>query len=227
MRTLVISLLVLAAAAVGADRVAERVATGQAEDRLAAHGVTGPRVDVGGFPFVTQLLAHRFGEVTMSGAAVAVDRAHARKVHVRATDVEVPASGDATAGTLRATLLVTYREVVRRAGLAPMTLAPAGDDKVRLRAEVRLLGNPVEVTTVARVRVAGNRIRVTPATVTLGDGRVAAGALGSQLADRYTVSYRLGRLPQGVAVRRVVARDDGFHVTLVGSDVTFDATTVR
>jgi hypothetical protein len=54
-----------------------------------------------------------------------------------------------------------------------------------------------------------------------------SGSLKTLLADRFGVSYRLRSLPDGVSVRRVAARPGGFLVTLVGTDVTMDAATLR
>lgn len=226
MRSLLIALLVLAAAAVGADRVAEHVAAGKAEDRLAAHGVTDPQVDVKGFPFLTQLLSRHFGEVTMSGSAVEVNKVRAQQVHVDATDVDVPASGDATAGSVRGTLLVTYQEVQDRSGL-PVRMAPAGNGEVRLSGEVVVLGVTIDVSSIARVRADGKTLRVVPQSFELAGGDAVSASLEGVLKDRFSVSYRLRGLPDGVTVRRVAAQSDGFHVTLAGTDVTFDAATVR
>jgi hypothetical protein len=226
-RTLLVTLIILAAAAVGADRVAERVATGKAEDRLAAHGVTDPQVDVAGFPFLTQLLTRHFDEVTMTGSAVDVNRTHAEQVHVQATDVDVPASGDATAGTVRATLLVPYQEVLDRAGLHGLQMSPAGGGDVRLRGSVSVLGNSLDVSTVGTVRAHGDRIAVVPQSFELADGGSVSGSLKGLLADRFGVSYTLRSLPDGVSVRRVAARPGGFVVTLVGTDVTMNADTLR
>ena len=227
MRTLLVTLIILAAAAVGADRVAERVATGKAEDRLAAHGVTDPQVDVAGFPFLTQLLTRHFDEVTMTGSAVDVNRTHAEQVHVQATDVDVPASGVATAGTVRATLLVPYQEVLDRAGLHGLQMSPAGGGDVRLRGSVSVLGNSLDVSTVGTVRAHGDRIAVVPQSFELADGGSVSGSLKGLLADRFGVSYTLRSLPDGVSVRRVAARPGGFVVTLVGTDVTMNADTLR
>lgn len=226
-RTLLVTLIILAAAAVGADRVAEHVATGKAEDRLAAHGVSDPQVDVAGFPFLTQLLARHFDDVTMTGSAVEVNGTHVEKVHVRATDVDVPASGDATAGTVRATLLVTYQEVLDRAGLHGLQMSPAGGGDVRLRGSVSVLGNTFDVSTVGNVRAQGDRIVVVPKSFELANGGSVSGSLQGLLADRFGVSYRLRSLPDGVSVRRVVAGPGGFLVTLVGTDVTMNADTLR
>ena len=227
MRTLLVTLIILAAAAVGADRVAERVATGKAEDRLAAHGVTDPQVDVAGFPFLTQLLTRHFDDVTMTGSAVDVNRTHAEQVHVQATDVDVPASGDATAGTVRATLLVPYQEVLDRAGLHGLQMSPAGGGDVRLRGSVSVLGNSLDVSTVGTVRAHGDRIAVVPQSFELAGGGSVSGSLKGLLADRFGVSYTLRSLPDGVSVRRVAARPGGFVVTLVGTDVTMNADTLR
>jgi hypothetical protein len=226
-RTLLVTLIILAAAAVGGDRVAEHVAAGKAEDRLAAHGVTDPQVDVAGFPFLTQLLSRHFGDVTMTGSAVEVNGTHAERVQVRATDVDVPASGDATAGTVQATLLVTYQEVLDRAGLRGLTMSPAGGGDVRLRGSVQVLGSTVDVTTVGTVRAHGSRIEVVPQSFELADGGSVSGSLKTLLADRFGVSYTLRSLPHGVSVRRVAAGPDGFLVTMVGTDVTMDAATLR
>jgi hypothetical protein len=222
-RTLLVTLLVLAAAAVGGDRVAEHVAAGKAEDRLAAHGVSDPEVDVAGFPFLTQLLSRSFGDVRLSGSAVRVDGARAERVHVRARQLEVPAAGDATAGRLRAQLVVTYAEVLDRAGLDGLQMSSAGDGDVRLRGAAEVLGSSVDVSAVGTVRADGDRIEVVPQSFELADGGSVSGSLENLLADRFGVSYRLRSLPDGVSVRRVVARPDGFLVTLVGTDVSFDS----
>jgi hypothetical protein len=225
-RTLLVTLIILAAAAVGGDRVAEHVAAGKAEDRLAAHGVTDPQVDVAGFPFLTQLMTRHFREVTMSGSAVEVNGTHAEQVHVRATDVDVPASGDATAGAVTATVLVTYQEVLDRSGLRGLQMSPAGGGDVKLRGSVSALGSALDVTTVGTVRPHGDRIEVVPQSFELADGGSVSGSLQSLLADRFGVSYRLRSLPDGVSVRRVAARPGGFLVTLVGTDVSIDAATL-
>jgi hypothetical protein len=226
-RTLVVTLIVLAAAAVGGDRVAEHVAVGKAEDRLAADGVTDPQVDVAGFPFFTQLLSRHFGDVSMTGSAVEVNGTQAERIHVRATDVDVPASGEATAGTVRASLLVTYQEVLDRAGLRGLQMSPAGRGDVRLRGSIEAFGSTVDVTTVGKVRARGDRIEVVPQSFELAGGDSVSGSLKTLLSDRFGVSYTLRSLPDGVSVRRVVARPDGFLVTLVGTDVSMDAATLR
>jgi hypothetical protein len=226
-RAILVTLLVLAAAAVGGDRVAEHVAVGQAEDRLAAHGVSNPQVDVAGFPFLTQLLARSFDDVRVTGSAVRVDGARAEQVQVHALHVDVPASGDATVGQLTAQLVVPYAEVLARAGIDGLRMSPAGHGDVRLRGAVVVLGSQVDVSAIGKVRANGDQIEVVPQSFELANGGSVSGSLAGLLADRFGVSYRLRSLPNGVTVRRVVAQSDGFLVTLVGSNVTFDSATLH
>ena len=228
MRTLIVALLVLAAVAIAGDRVAEHLVTSDAEQRLAENGVTDPQVDVSGFPFLTQLFARRFDDVTLTGSAAEVDGTRVSGVRVRAQQVELPSGADATARNLRARLLVPYDEVLERAGRRELAMSPAGNGRVRLRGEVDVLGRSLEVVAVGRVRVAGTRLRVRPQSFRLPDGGAVDAALSGLLGDRFTLSYPLRpALPDGVTVRRVTPAADGFRVTLAGRNVSFDPSTVR
>ena len=228
MRTLLVVLLVLAAAAVAGDRVAEHLVTSGAEQRLAENGVTDPEVDVAGFPFLSQLVAHRFDDVRLTGSAAEVDGTLVSGIRVRARQVELPAGADATASTLRASLLVPYDEVLERAGRQELAMSPAGDGRVRLRGEVDVLGRSVEVVAFGRVRVSRARLRVHPQSFRLADGGAVDATLDGLLGDRFTISYPLRRaLPDRVTVRRVTPAADGFRVTLAGRHVSFDPSTVR
>lgn len=221
MRTLLVFVLVLAAAGVGADRVAEAVATREAEQRLADRGFTRPEVSVGGFPFLTQLARREFGEVRVTAAAVTVEGTPARRIRATGREVSVPASDDVAVQSLTARAVVPYAEVARRAGLTGVTMAPAGGGDVTVRGDVDVLGEPVEVAGVATVRARGDRISVRPRSVRLAGGGVIPVPLRSALVDRFTVHYRLGGLPAGLSLRSVAAGPGGFEVRLSGRDLTF------
>ena len=90
-----------------------------------------------------------------------------------------------------------------------------------------MLGSTLDVTTVGTVRAHGDRIEVVPQSFELADGGSVSGSLKGLLADRFGVSYSLRSPPDGVSVRRVAARPDGFLVTLVGTDVSMNADTLR
>ena len=220
MRTFLVFLLVLAGAVVAGDRVAEHLASGEAESRLAAHGLTDPQVDVGGFPFLTQLAAREFSDVRVTASALAVDQGTARELDVTAREVAAPSGGDVTLGEVEGSALVTYHEVVARAGVPDLRMRP-GDapDTVRMTSTVQVLGEPVEVVATSRVRATGRTVRVTPRSFALSDGSSVGGSLTATLAERLTVVYPLRDLPDGVAVRGVRATADGFAVAVEGRDV--------
>ena len=222
MRAFVVFLLVIAGAAVAADRVAEHVAAGEAESRLAAHGLTDPTVDVGGFPFLTQLAARDFSDVRVTGSALDVSGGQAQDVSMTGRDVTAPSGGDVTVGRLDGVGLVTYDEVVARSGRSDGSMVMSGTpDRALLRGSVDVLGERVDVVADSTVRARGDRVQVTPQSFELADGGSVGGSLAAQLADRFTVAYRLRDLPDGIELRDVRATDDGFLVRVTGRDVVF------
>jgi hypothetical protein len=219
-RAFLVVVVVLLLAAVGADRVAERVATDRAETRLAAHGVQNPQVSVGGFPFLTQLAARHFDSVTMSGDAVTSSRGSARDLTVVAHDVTLPQGGHATAGSVRGAGLVTYAEVLRRSGAQDVTLSAASGGRVRMRGTATVLGQSLPVAAVGRVRAAGRSLRVVPTGFEVNGASVNSASLLDALGARFTLVYRLTGLPAGLRVDSVTATATGFRVVVTGHDVT-------
>jgi hypothetical protein len=219
-RAFVVFLLVIAGGAVAADRVAEHVAAGEAESRLAEHGLRDPQVDVRGFPFLTQLAGRDFADVHVTGSALDVAGGQAQDVSMTGRDVTAPSGGDVTVGRLDGVGLVTYDEVVARSGVPDIRIEPSdGADQVRLSGTVDVLGETVDVVADSRVRARGNGVQVTPRSFELADGGSVGGTLAAQLADRFTVTYTLRDLPDGVELRGVRATDGGFLVRVTGTDV--------
>lgn len=218
MRAFLVLLVLLLAAGVAGDRVAERLATDRAEQRLALEGLVDPQVTVEGFPFLTQLVSRRFDEVRLTAASLRLGGGQARRIRATGLDVDVPADTAVTVGRLRAVGLVPYAEVLRQAGLADVTMRAAGESAVRLRGEVTLLGRRVPVSVLGRVEARGRTLTVTPTSFRVAGDEVAA-AVTVPLEDRFAVTYRLREPPEGVAVRRVTPRRDGFLVEIRGDGV--------
>lgn len=222
MRAFLVALVVLALAGVGGDRLAHRLATDEAEQRLAAEGFTGAEVDVGGFPFLTQLVSRRFDSVDVAAASVERDGLRAGDLTATATDVSAPSGGQVSAARLTGEGTVSYDEVVDRLGVPGLRLEPGADGQVRLRREVTVLGRSLDVTAVGEVRAQGRRIRVVPTGIEVAGGAVGADIRGL-LVDELTVTYPLRDLPDGVSVDSITAARDGFVVRVTGEDVTFAA----
>jgi hypothetical protein len=219
-RAFLVVVVVLLLAAVGADRVAEKVVSDRAETRLAAHGVQNPQVSVGGFPFLTQLATRTFGSVTMSGDAVTSSSGSAQDLTVVAHDVTLPQGGHARAASVRGTGLVTYAEVLRRSGAHDVTLGAASGGRVRMRGTATVLGQSVPVAALGRVRAAGRSLHIVPTGFEVNGTSVNSTSLLDALGARFTLVYRLTSLPAGLRVDSVTATATGFRVVVTGRDVT-------
>ncbi|MDQ1668083.1 MAG: hypothetical protein QOE40_144 [Actinomycetota bacterium] len=218
MRKLLVFLIVLGLLAVAGDRLAEKLTTDEAEQRLTAEGLSSPAVDVRGFPFLTQLLARRFDDVHVSAASVRVGPGQAERVSATARDVAVPSGGQATAGRLTARGTIAYTEVLRRVN-SGLRLTDAGSGQVQLRRRLAVLGLTYDVVARGRVESRGNTLVVTPTSVRLAGGGSLDQRLSALIADRFSLSYRIRGLPEGIQIDRVRPAQDGFVVDVSGRDV--------
>jgi hypothetical protein len=221
----VVGIGVLGVLAVGAI-VADRAAASAAEHRLVTEiearvHVTGtPRVDVGGFPFLTQLLARSIDRATVHADAVTFDS-------VEVTDVDLDARGIAIA-----TPVVVHRVVVNGT-LSPATLTrlaanssglaiELGVDGGALTASTTVLGVPLVALLAPRVEAGVIRVDVT--SVRLGSLDVAVDALPRALADGLRgLQIPVDGLPDGVQLTAVAVVPGGARITAAGTDVSPDA----
>jgi hypothetical protein len=219
MRKLLVVLLLLGAVAVGADRLAHKVATDEAEERLAAEGFAQPSVSVGGFPFLTQLFSRRFGEVQVTAPSMDVSGGQAEEVRATGLDVRAPRGGDVVVSRLTARGTIPYAEVVRRAGQPGLSLSGADGGDVRLTRDVTVQGRSFSVSALGRVEARSSRIRLVPKQLRLEGGGTVDGSLETLLADQLAVRYDVTGLPGGVRIERVTAGADGFVVDVAGEDL--------
>jgi hypothetical protein len=219
MRKLLVVLVVLALLGVLADRVAAKFATDEAQRRLVSAGLTSPQVEVRGFPFLTQLLARHFNDVRVTTSAVQIGTGRADRVSGTARDVEVPSSGPATAGRLDARGTIPYDEVLRQVNQSGLQLGNAGSGEVQLKRQVSVLGRTYTAVAHGRVEPKGNRLLVTPTSVKLVGGGVVDKGLSSLIRDRFTFSYRIRGLPEGLQIDKITPVEDGFVVHVSGRDV--------
>jgi hypothetical protein len=222
MRKLLLLLLVLGLAGVGADRVAHKVATDEAEQRLASEGMHEPSVTVDGFPFLTQLVSRRFDEVQVRSTSLRTDAGRARQVDATGLDVRVPEGGDVVVGRLRASGVVPYAEVRRHVG-DELDLTPAGNGQVRLSREVTLQGRRLTVTARGEVRARGSRLRLVPRDFRVAEGDTVSAPVAALLDDLFAVQFPVPGLPGGVRIERETATDDGFVVDVSGEDLTLSS----
>jgi hypothetical protein len=223
MRKLLVVLIVLGLALVGADRVAAKIATDEAEQRLAAEGIAEPSVTVAGFPFLTQLLSRRFDEVELRSPAVRTDAGRAEDITATGSDVRAPRGGQVVVGRLTARGTIPYAEVLRRADQPGLSLTGADGGDVRLTRDVTLQGRTFSVRALGRVEASGSRIRLVPSRLRLEGGEAVDGSLETLLAGQLAVEYPVTGLPDGVRVERVTAGADGFVVDVGGEDLALSS----
>lgn len=144
---LAVVLALLVAADFGARAYAENLAAAQ----IQKHGFPRkPQVAIAGFPFLTQAIARRFGQVTITSSNIPAGPVTITRMKVVADDVRMNASyNGGTAGPLHGTLFISLGEIGRAlsaAGPLASLIARSGELKItsvggnEIRASLSLAG---------------------------------------------------------------------------------------
>ena len=203
MRKLLVTLVVLAALLLVADRVTVKVVDGVVANRLQTDGrlTVAPDVAIRGFPFLTQAISGVYDrtdvhvrDLTRNGLTVSRLDVTVSGAHVPLSQVgkarDIPVDG------LQATAVVSYYELAHSSGLAGLTVRPSGQG-------VAVTGTVagVKATVTSTVALRGDRIIVTAQ-------KVAGVAIGGLL----DFSVRVPSLPFGLRLTSATARPDGVHL---------------
>ncbi|WP_309133985.1 DUF2993 domain-containing protein [Cellulomonas sp.] len=218
----VVTLVVLAGAAV----VVDRAALGMAEDR-AAEVVTQqldvvgePDVTIHGFPFLTQLLTRSLDDVDATAAGVTLEGVDATDVSVHARDVGLEAPHTVGHARVEATLPPeSLQQVVAdRAGI-DVDLAVDGE---ALRASGEVLGLTLSAGLVPRVEE--GTLLVDLVDVRLGSRTLDVTDLPGGLGDAASgIPVPVEGLPEGVVLTSATVVPGGVRVTAEGTDVVLPA----
>ena len=223
MRKLLVSVLLLAALLVVADRVAAHVTQGVLARQLTAELGTRPSVELGGFPFLTQAVAGRYTDVRLRAARVERSGVSLTGFSAALAGVDVPLS-DAVRGKvdavpvqrLSASGVLSYAELQRLAGKG-LTIAP--DPRgVRVSGTVRVLGQNVAASAVSSVTLQGDEVMLRAGDVEV-DGIRPTGAIARALAGRLDLDVRLPTLPYDVRLSSVQPGPTGIAVSGTARDI--------
>jgi hypothetical protein len=209
---------------VGGAFVADRVVASTVEDRAVQaiqenlEGVVGtPKVDIGGFPFLTQVLKGSLDEVTGQVDGVTIEGIHATDVTLEATDVTTTEPYTAGTATLTATLpTASIDKIVADQSTLDVTTSVDGDT---LKATGKVLGLTLSAALVPRVK--DGKLLVDVQNVTVGGVSVSVDSLPSAIGGKLTgieVPVKAG-LPEGVKLSSAKVVDDGLRITATGTDV--------
>lgn len=219
-----IGVIVLIGLLVAADRVgnviAERTVATTVQD--SQHLAQKPDVDIAGFPFLTQLVAGKFGKVTLRDHDVTVGSGRRAlrlsAVTVVLRDVRVARDfSSATAASTTADALVSYADLSTTLGV---TVGYAGNGLVRAKASTSVLGQSVSGSVTARPEVRKGRLAFGSARVSVDGARLPAPA-AQALANVFGAPLSFAGLPYGLSVRSVAASANGLQLVLAGQNLTF------
>jgi hypothetical protein len=227
------ALLVVVVALLALAVVADRVAVGVAEDRVAGElatkgGLQGtPTVDITGFPFLTQVLAGRYDDVRIS-LTDQLGQPDGTRADVALHGVEVPLKA-VLSGSVRqvpveridGTATLSYE--LLSAELGPgTTLTPEGSG-LRITRTVPLMGRDVPLTAVGSVVLDGNELVIDVEQAT-GAGVDLPGFLVEQASDLLDLRYEIPALPFGLQLTDVTPAADGVVVRVEARDAVLEAT---
>lgn len=221
MRTVLWTLLVLTLVGVGLDRGADWYAEREVAARLASSQdlPTAPDVDIAGFPFLTQVLDRRFGEVsaTSDDLTVGSGESELRLARVLATFTDVTTDRDfsrfrATRGRVVAT--ISYGELGRLTGL---DVTYVGDGRVRGGREVTIAGETFDPGVTVQPRLTDGVVSFVDAAA---EGSLPP-AVTAVVSAAFDVDLPVDGLPFDVRPESLSAGKGGLRLVLVGRDLSY------
>ncbi|WP_327180918.1 LmeA family phospholipid-binding protein [Streptomyces sp. NBC_01334] len=160
----VVSLVVLAAFVTLADRWALLYAEHRAADTLKDQLdlAAAPEVDIGGFPFLTQLADKRLDSVRVTVPDVSADRVSLAKVSATAHDIRLDADGltsvrGAHVPRLDGDVLLSFADLNRELGASQVMFTGHGRDRVRARGILPVAGHDLRLRAEATIQRQGER----------------------------------------------------------------------
>jgi hypothetical protein len=227
------ALLVVLALLLGLAVVADRVAVGVAEDRVATEvatkgGLQGtPEVEIEGFPFLTQAVGGRYDDVRISLTAEQLGQPEGTRADVALRGVQVPLSSvlsgsvaEVPVERIDGTATLSYDLLAAQLG-GDTTLRREGDG-LRITRTVEVAGRTIPLTATGTLTLDGNDLVVDVADAT-GAGVDVPGVLVDRVADLLDLRYPVPALPFGLTLTGVAPADDGVRVTVEAADTVLAA----
>ncbi|ABP52780.1 DUF2993 domain-containing protein [Salinispora tropica] len=237
---LLVLLLLLVGLLVVADRVAagvaERALTEQVREELATQGVQAgpPEVEIGGFPFVTQVLDGRYERISIGlkevrgsvqGDVLALPTLDIDAYDVTASlDTLRSGRGGVIAGSVTGTGTISYDSLATRLDREGLQLGER-DGRLAVTAPVDILGQQVPVSGTADITVEQGQValRFTGLTAEgLPNGSLARMLL-SNFAEGISVDVPLPALPFDLTVSEVRPLPEGLQITAEAVEVPINA----
>ena len=221
-------LLVVVLLLVGLAVLADRVAVGVAEDRVAtemaaAGGLAGtPEVEITGFPFLTQAIGGSYDEVRISLTAAELGQPEGTRADVVLHGVQVPLSNvlsgsvsEVPVDRIDGTATLSYDLLSAQLG-GDTTLRPEGDG-LRITKTVEVLGQTFPLTATGTLTLDGNEL-VVDVEGASGAGVDLPDFLVERASDLLDLRYAVPALPFGLQLTDVAPAEDGVDVRVAAED---------
>jgi len=215
----VVAVVVLAGGAFVADRVTESMAEQRVVDAIEQNldGVVGaPTVELGGFPFLTQLVAGSIDDVTGQVDGVTLEGIKATDVTIDAHDVSTSEPYTVGSATIAATLpTASIEQIVKDRSQLDVAVAVDGN---ALTASGKVLGLTLAANLVPRVE--DGKLLVNVENVQIAGLKVDVDNLPSAIGNRLTdVEIPVSGLPEGLVLSGASVVSSGVRITATGTDV--------
>jgi hypothetical protein len=197
----------------GAKLAIERVAAGRLQHSLDTSAR--PSVDMGGFPFLPELIERKFDHVTVDIAGANGGKVTVAGLHADLHGVTQQGKGihvDSISGNGS----ITYDALT--AAAAPLQVSYGGDGLIQITAQVTVLGRALSASASGRPRIEGSTLIIKPeraATSVTGDAGQAASAVPE-------VQVPLRDMPPNLKIV-LNPTASGVDFTFSGSDVALTA----
>jgi hypothetical protein len=226
------ALVVLLIVLVAADRVSAMLASKTAERYLARQAAFAqpPKVQINGFPFLTQAISGRYDDVEVRDSAVELGGVPASNLIAHLHGVHLPLS-DLFGGTVTSlpvdsasgSLTLSYPEVVRLSQI-PMLAITDSDGQLHVSATLTIPGFGVSapVTGVGRAQIVGGALQLTVTQLSV-DGLTVPASVLDVLTHDLEVPITLPALPYGLHVTGVTPTATGIVIAGSATQVVISA----
>jgi hypothetical protein len=235
---LVILLVVLVGVFIAADRVAafaaERTVASQVKKQMTAENISSPsdpKVDVTGFPFLTQVARGRYNKIKIdvprpTTQGVTLDDFSAVATGINAsTSALLNGNGDVTADNVSGTARLSWASVTKlidsAEGIQGVTVSPLSGGQIQVKGPVKVLDLSTTVVATGTIKIVGDAVKVNITKVNLdgGDLPPILGQVLSLLKEQLSVTIAIPALPYHLKIHDVRTATDGVTVTAVGTNV--------
>lgn len=179
-------------------------------DRSATPPDRSPPADLGEDEVWLRDLALRSGTVVTPDSQL-------RDVQASGRDVVTGPDG-LVAGRVAVRATVPFRVVAAELG-GDTVVRAAGDGEAEVLRTVEVLGRQLPVAATGTVEVQGGRLVVEPRSIDLGGPQLLSEGLAAVVRELVTITHDIEGLPDGLVLRDVRVRPDGFRARLSGADV--------